>query len=67
MTDAENTAVLRLETKLDALVDDMAAMKLGLAKISGRLEGGWWVLASLGAIGAVVGGWVLAFFGKHAS
>jgi hypothetical protein len=64
MTDAEHNAVARLESKLDALVEDLAAMKVGLAKISGRLEGGWWVLAALGTISAVIGGWFLALYGK---
>lgn len=52
-----NRKIVRIEEKVDALVEAMASQKIATAGQLGRLQGGIGVLVFLGSILGVVVGW----------
>lgn len=52
-----NRKIVRIEEKVDALVEAMGAQKIATAGQLGRLQGGIGVLVFLGSILGVIVGW----------
>ena len=60
MTDGEASALRDLALKVDSLVVKVDSMATEFERFKGRFEGGWWVLAVLGSVAAVIIGWFAA-------
>ena len=49
-----------LADKVDALTVKVDALTTSMAVLTGRFQGGWWVVASLGSIAVAVSGWLVS-------